>query len=84
MKSSSSVSNLSGLISTSPAYDARSDVDDTNASSEEDGSAEKRSTSTSSMERPLSQSDGLNTIGDSNDDGPRIKGTKPLDLTTKA
>lgn len=84
MKTSSSTSNLSGLISTSLAYGTRSDIDDTNASSDEDGSTEKKPASIGNMEQLLSQNDGLNTIGASTDDGPRIKGTKPLDLTTKA
>lgn len=83
MKSSSSTSNLSGLISASPITDHRSDIDDANASSEEDGMPEKRPASIGSIERPHSRSDGITTIA-AFDDGVRIKGTKPLDLTTKA
>lgn len=83
MKSSSSTSNLSGLISTSPINDHRSDNDDANVSSEEDGNPEKQSISFRRKERPHSRSNSINTIG-INDDGLRIKGTKPLDLTTKA
>lgn len=82
MKSSSSTSNLSGLISTSPINDHRSDIDDGNVSSEEDGNPEKQSISFGRKERPHSRSNTISTIG-ANDDGIRIKGTKPLDLTTK-
>lgn len=78
MKSSSS-SSSSGTHSTSSNNDHRTDTEDANASSEEDTCVDKRPSSVDSIDRPNSRNDESNN----DDEGLRIKGTKPLDLTTK-